>query len=401
MICTIHQSRSDLFKKFGNVLLLARGGSTVYSGRADKMLPYFASLGHECPFNTNPADFALDLITVDLQHEDSEKETRIKVNNLITKFSHADALADTTEESKNRIVSLPAELGQMKREKASLFVAFPILLRRSLINIRRQPQLMLARIMQVFGFGMILAIYYAPLKNDYPAVQNRMGYIQQLYGLYFVGMLNNLAIYPNEKDVFYKEHDDGAYSTSAFFLAYTTNEVPFEIITCMLFSLLGDLAVGLPRTARFFFIMSANVLFITNSGESIGIIFNTLFQNSGLSVSIMSTVLSFGVIMSGILSSNMPAVLKGINYISPMKYSAQSLATASLEGVRFTCQDWQRLPDGRCPVETGDDVLRLYALQGNVVWKNMVAMAGVTIAYRLVAYFVLAGARSKWRIGKT
>ena len=82
LIMTIHQARSDLFQHFSSVLLLARGGYPVYTGEAEKMLPYFASLGYECPQATNPADFVLDLITIDLQQEDREAITRERVQHL-------------------------------------------------------------------------------------------------------------------------------------------------------------------------------------------------------------------------------------------------------------------------------------------------------------------------------
>ncbi|KAL9025280.1 MAG: hypothetical protein Q9196_005865, partial [Gyalolechia fulgens] len=63
LILTIHQARSDLYNHFGNILLLARGGSPAFAGKRSDMLPHFASLGFHCPTATNPADFALDLIT--------------------------------------------------------------------------------------------------------------------------------------------------------------------------------------------------------------------------------------------------------------------------------------------------------------------------------------------------
>ncbi|KAL8901093.1 MAG: hypothetical protein Q9207_005380, partial [Kuettlingeria erythrocarpa] len=78
LILTIHQARSDLFTHFGNILLLARGGSPVFAGKGSSMLPHFASLGFHCPTATNPADFALDLITVNLQHASAEVSTREK-----------------------------------------------------------------------------------------------------------------------------------------------------------------------------------------------------------------------------------------------------------------------------------------------------------------------------------
>lgn len=179
VISTIHQSRSDLFQEFGNVLLLARGGYVVYSGKGDQMLPYFASLNHVCPTTTNPADFALDLVTVDLQQADREAASRAKVQTLIDRFSHAEALA-LEEGAEEKKISLPAELGQMKRSKAPFRVAYPILIQRGLINFKRQPLLVVARLMQVVGLGIILALFFAPLGNDYYSVQNRLGFVQEI-----------------------------------------------------------------------------------------------------------------------------------------------------------------------------------------------------------------------------
>jgi ABC-type multidrug transport system ATPase subunit len=395
VICTIHQSRSELFDKFGNVLLLARGGHAMYSGPASEMLPYFSSLGHECPSKTNPTDFALDLVTVDLQHADREKESRSKIQDLISAFSHSDALALRANDQQ-RTVSLPAELGAMKRQMSPFWRAYPVLLRRSLLNIKRQPPIIAARIMQVMGLGIILGLFFAPLGHGYAAVQNRLGYIQQFTALLFVGMLQNLTIYPTERDVFYKEHEDRAYSPTSFFCAYTTHEVPFEILASLLFALIGDLAVGLPRTPQLFFAIVANVFFIVNCGESIGIVFNTFFSHTGFAVNITSTVIALAVAMSGIISTHMPLVLERINYISPLRYAIRNMVPYSLHGVVFTCTDRERLPSGQCPITTGDQAMELYGLGGVVAWKNLVGLAAATLVYRIVAYVVLVGKRGRF-----
>lgn len=147
LILTIHQSRSDLFQQFGNVLLLARGGSPVYTGNASGMLPHFSSLGFPCPTTTNPADFALDLITVDLQDSSREETTRTRVQNLVASWTGG----DFTSAQNPAIISTPAELGALVRKSSSFFSAYPILVHRASINFRRQPPLIVARIMQVTG----------------------------------------------------------------------------------------------------------------------------------------------------------------------------------------------------------------------------------------------------------
>lgn len=268
LVLTIHQSRSDLFKHFGTVLLLARGGSPVYAGNGAGMLPHFDSLGHPCPITTNPADFALDLITVDLQHSTKEEASREKVRSLIASWTSADfssALQNPTT------LATPAQLGALIRAPANFTTAFPLLVHRATINLRRQPPLLVARTMQVIGLAIILTLFFAPLKNDYYSVQNRLGFIQEFCAFYFVGVLQNVAVYPAEKEVFYREHDDGAYSIEAFFLQYTICEVPFEIVTCIVFAALVDLGGGLPRTASMFWVCFFNCFCIVSCGESLGI----------------------------------------------------------------------------------------------------------------------------------
>lgn len=183
LILTIHQSRSDVFPHFSNILLLARGGHPVYAGKGADMLPYFGSLGYECPKTTNPADFVLDLITVDLQHEEREAITRAKVQRLIANWNQMPLeLSRRTSQ-----IATPAELGSLKRKMHPFRVTFPLVLHRSTINLFRQPPLAMVRIMQVVGISIIMALFFAPLKNDYAAVQSRMGFIQEFAALYFVG----------------------------------------------------------------------------------------------------------------------------------------------------------------------------------------------------------------------
>ena len=251
------------------------------------MLDYFATFNHVCSSNTNPADFALDLVTVNLQNAQKEARTRLKVQTLIDYYS-----TTIISPSEYRTVSQPAELGQMKRSAAPFRVAYPILTHRSALNLIRQPNLVIARLMQVTGLGIVLALFFAPLKHDYYSIQTRLGFVNQILPLYFVGLLQNAALYPFERDVFYREHDDGAYSVEAFMAAYLTTEVPFEVFTSGLFSLLGVFACGLEKTPKMFFVMMFNAFCITSCGESIGIMFNTLFQHTGFAINVTSTILS-------------------------------------------------------------------------------------------------------------
>lgn len=392
VIMTVHQARSDIFPHFGNVLLLARGGSPVYAGRGVDMLDHFASLGYECPSATNPADFFLDQITVDLQHEVKEAITRAKVKRLIESWN---SVPSTQENDANATVSTPSELGQLRRQMNPWRVTLPLVLRRSAINLSRQPDVIAGRVMQVISMGLILSLFFAPMKHNYPAVQTRMGLIQEFAALYFVGMLQNISLYPYERDVFYREEDDGAYSVEVFLSTYSLLEIPFEICTSVVFGFLAAYAINMKRTIEMALINAFNVLCIVSCGESVGILFNTFFGHVGFSVQLTSIMLSISTVLGGIMSLNVPSFLQALNHLSPIKYAIANLAPYAMEGQYFTCSDAERLANGQCPISTGKDVLDLYNLDKSAN-LNLMGVAVCTVVYRIVAYAVLKLKRTHW-----
>jgi ATP-binding cassette subfamily G (WHITE) protein 2 (PDR) len=67
ILCTVHQPSSLLFQRFDRLLLLAKGGRTVYFGdigrNSEVLLDYFARNGApKCPAGTNPAEYMLEAI---------------------------------------------------------------------------------------------------------------------------------------------------------------------------------------------------------------------------------------------------------------------------------------------------------------------------------------------------
>ncbi|PQK13551.1 hypothetical protein BB8028_0004g04820 [Beauveria bassiana] len=458
LILTIHQARSDLFRHFGNVLLLSRGGHPVYAGAGRDMLGYFDRHGYDCPKNTNPADFALDMITVDLQKEDVEAESRERVKKLIDSWkvhvdpaanvqeprlaaiheeadeangkqsiqdmriqniasedgecsekrqpssskvndalAHKGAFAAAPRRSFNRVsLSTPAELGALVRRRTSLVKALPLLLRRAVINTRRQPELILARTMQVAGLACVFTLFFAPFKHDYFSVQNRMGYVQQVGAFYFVGMLQNVAVYPAERDVFYREDDDGVYGVEAFLLSYTILELPFELLSCLVYGLLSTFAVRNPETASLFWAAFFGCFGVVSCGESLGIMFNTLFAHTGFAVNIMGVFLSVANGMAGVLSINMPKAFDAVNYLSPIRYATRAMAPYAMRGVEFHCTPAQALPDGSCPITSGKQVLELYNfdVDPNV---NAYCLLACVVVYRLIAWALLRVTRARWK----
>ncbi|EPS60818.1 hypothetical protein M569_13983, partial [Genlisea aurea] len=62
-ICmVVHQPSYTLFKMFDDLILLAKGGLTVYHGPVKKVEEYFAGLGITVPERVNPPDYFIDIL---------------------------------------------------------------------------------------------------------------------------------------------------------------------------------------------------------------------------------------------------------------------------------------------------------------------------------------------------
>lgn len=97
----------------------------------------------------------------------------------------------------------------------------------------------------------------------------------------------------------------------------------------------------------------------------------------------------------GIMSLNIPSFLQAFNYLSPVKYVVGNIAPYTLQNQHFTCESWQRLANGDCPVTSGEQVLKMYNLDKNPRIQLM-ALGICAIVYRVLAYVLLKVVRERW-----
>jgi hypothetical protein len=343
------------------------------------MITYLAGTGYECPIQTNPADFALDLITISDKTPAGVEEGRGRMHKLIQLWKDHE-VRQSSHGSPSEMDNRPLDPRTKSQTiSASVFQ----LLQRAAINTFRQPQLVLARIMQSSGVTIIFTLFFAPLGHDYSSIQTRFGLFQQLGGFYIIGMLTNVAVYPFERDVAYGEILDGIYSVDAFLASYTLLELPFEIINSLFLALLLVFAVGLPRTAASYFVAALVGFSGLSCGESLGIIFNALSSHTGFAMNLMAVLLAVANAMAGILSLNMPALFKSFNYLSPVRYQVRGVAHYSLVDQTFECD-----LDHGCPILTGNEALELYRFNGDPMY-SILGMLLCVVVYRFLAWLVL------------
>ncbi|KAJ3314352.1 hypothetical protein HDU76_002431 [Blyttiomyces sp. JEL0837] len=419
VICSIHQPRSDIVPIIDQILLLARGGRVVYQGPTMHMLPYFATLGHPCPPLTNPADFALDISSVDLRGHDVEGVSRARVERLVKAWAEDSEVLMKSELGKaisqgdiDGEKAVVDSIEVVKSDNDGAGVGFSsgsgaphiyassgeisIATYTKAVKRLPQPGLMASRIMQVVAYAVILAMYFSRLGHDQASVTSRIGLFQQVGALIFIGMLNNLSVFPQELALFRYERQDGSYSVDSFFWTYTVNEMPFEIIGSLIFGVLAYFAIGVQVNL---FVMAFVSFAYVSAGESIGLSFCSFISQPGFSVQIMSALISIMSIMQGFLSINMPVFLSAVNYASMARWSARATAALEFDSLAFSCPTITTangtIDAPTCMYHTGDDVLSLFGFPSGyyAFYTSILGTFVCLVVYRAAAYAVM-----KWRL---
>ncbi|KAJ7785733.1 P-loop containing nucleoside triphosphate hydrolase protein [Mycena metata] len=394
VIVSIHQPRSDIFHSLDNMLILAKGGRAVFSGKREQAVRIMESQGYPLPsLWFNPADHLLDLVTVD-QRPGKTAESRARVDGLI-------AFWNTYREKVNKVE------GHQKSEEPSppiaresrftpMYIAFPVVWDRMFRNLWRQKEAFWGRLTQAPFTGLLLLMFYERLRFGPTGGQDRIGLnLQSTSALPFVGLISGIAVFPQDRQLFMHEYrSSAAYSCTTLILAYSLMEIPFQFVAALLYAVFMNVAVGMQTNARIFFEYAVTIWALQSLGESIAVTFAAFFDAMGIAVSLVSTMLSMVTQFSGILSLSVPYWLQIIAWGTPLKPTQRLQFINECQGLQFHCTEAE-VASGVCTAKNGEQLLQLYSFND----RNTAKLAGIAVAVAIV-WRIIAWAALKARMSR-
>ncbi|WVR04136.1 hypothetical protein IAU60_001135 [Kwoniella sp. DSM 27419] len=389
VIATIHQPRSDIWKLADNVTLLAKGGTVAFTGKRSEAVDYFDSIGHPMPSEFfNPADHLLDLVSVDprvKQHEISEQ----RVRGLTTNWGNKEDTARGTESEKGKSPSAVIGRGG---GTTSMRVALPVVLERHWKNLWRRKDVFFNRLVQTPLLGAMFILFFQRLTHGPSGAQDRIGItIESTSAIAFVGLLNAMAIFPADRNLYFHEAKSSArYSPATFIITYTMVEMGFELLGAFGYAAIMNIGVGMQTSARIYFEFAITIWSMVNMGESFAIIFGSWIQTEGLTVTSVSTLLSMIGQVSGVISLSVPTWLGAIAWGTCVKAATRVQIINEAVGLKFTCTDAE-IQSGACVAQNGEQLLALFGWRDLNTAKFMGLMIGICVAWRILAWLSIAG----------
>ncbi|KAJ1720719.1 hypothetical protein LPJ53_004679 [Coemansia erecta] len=415
-LMTIHQPSAEMMKKFDKLILLSQG-KLIYMGPMSQAIPYFESIGYPST-NPNPANFFIDLTTIDFSSDKAMQESEQHVQALaesFTKFRESGGLLPkppfgassgsiiTAGLSSNAVASNYSKSevnNDITQNEVDLVLLEPppmnnwmhelwTLLKRDTILVKRNRSFTLGLIAQCLVTIIFLGFVFFQLKHDQASVQNRVG---------FLFMFTNFCTFPvifpiitmimTGRSILMRERSAGVYRMSSYFLAKSLSFFPIGFVP-FTFTYIGVYFLShLQYDAAKFFIGFANMyaLIFTSIGFSFAL---AMFTHDMEVVFIIAPITISNLILFAGNLSNFGAVtpvLRWIKYICMYYYSYSAFMQNEFGGLKFTCD-----ADNAMCYRTGEEVVSSYNLDelpiGLCIVINLCLGIGLyTLAYMLTRW---------------
>lgn len=242
VVCTIHQPRTSIFELLDDLLLLTPLGKPAYYGPRAEALDYFSKLGFECPPFTNPAEFLIDLVSLDYDNTASRISSEERIQTLVEKFESnirpPSPEADVTSIAATDIVK---DVPSIKWRPFSFSPAraidravrrFGLLLQRAMRQVMRDDAVNISRVSVFVILAFLIGkVFGSPAEGGFSqkSVSKRVNVIANAaINVAMLSMIKTLQIVKREKVVVDRERAQGLYSASEYLLSKVVAELPFD-----------------------------------------------------------------------------------------------------------------------------------------------------------------------------
>lgn len=397
VLAVIHQPRSSIFAMFDRILLLSEG-RTMYFGTTPQALVYFSSMGYVCPEHFNPADFYLDILSINFKSAALEAESRGRVayfERQFASFQQSQQPQQHAVEQAKQMSDLIAPVPYAKTCWESWLPDFGKLFWRANANIYRNYGALVIRGATSMLFAVLLALIYRNLETNQTGIQNRAGLLYfVLINQGFSPLINTLNAFPEEKRLVTREILGGSYRFSSYYAARVLAELPMQLAVAVVYCTIVYWSTGLKPTASAYLIFTAIVSLGTLNACSLGFLISSMSPSAMIANAIGPPVFIILLLYGGfyINASSLPVGSVWVRNLSLVYWGFQALIINEFQGQTFTCED----AVGGCQ-RSGEDVIKHFSFAGGSISRSAYVLLGLTAGYFVLGYFGLLLGRQRYR----
>lgn len=341
VLVTIHQPSAQLFAQFDTLLLLAKGGKTVYFGdigeQAATVKGYFGRYGAACPADVNPAEHMIDVVSGHLSQGKDWSQV------WLSSPEHEEVAAELDRIIEDAASKPPGTLDDGREFAVPMWEQIKLVTHRMNVSLYRNTDY----VNNKFSLHIFSALFNG---FSFWMIGDSVGDLQlslfTIFNFIFVapGVLAQLQpLFIHRRDIFEtREKKSKMYSWVAFVTGLIVSEIPYLIICGVLYFVCWYYTVGLPsassRAGATFFVMLAYEFLYTGIGQFVAAYAPNEVFASLVNPLLLGTLISFcGVLVP---YQQIQAFWRyWMYYLNPFNYLMGSLLVFGLWGQDVKCSD--------------------------------------------------------------
>lgn len=341
ILCTIHQPSAELFQVFDRLLLLRKGGQTVYFGdigpNSTKLIGYFERNGAaKCGSDENPAEYILTVIGAGATAT-SEFDWHEKWVNSQEAHDLQQELDRLHTEGRNR-----GAVGATYKSEFATPWMYQVreLFRRDCLAHWRDPTYLLAKIALNIVAGLFIGFTFFKSKDTLQGSQNKLFAIF-MGTIVSVPLANQLQVpFIDMRNVYeIRERPSRMYAWTALVTSQILAEVPWNIVGSSLFFLCWYWTVGFPTSrGGYTYLLYAvvNPVYYTTIGQAVA----AMSPNTEIAALLFSFLFSFVVTFNGVLQPFRElGWWRWMYRLSPYTYLIEGLLGQAIGRQTISCSD--------------------------------------------------------------
>lgn len=339
VLCTIHQPSAELFQAFDKLLLLRKGGETVYFGdlghKAATLIDYFERNGSRtCQADENPAEFMLEIIGAGAAA--SSERNWHEVWHASQQAVQLQQELDTIHQEGRTRPPVQATYGS--EVSTSWFYQVVQLLKRDTDAHWRDPTYLLAKLVLNAIAGLFIGFTFFHSKDSQQGTQNKLFAIF-MATILSVPLTNQLQVpYLAMRSIYeIRERPSRTYTWTALLTSQILAELPWNMLGFTIFFLCWYWTVGFESSrAGYTYLLLAIVfpMYFTTAGQAVASMAPTA-EVGGL---IFAFLFSFVVLCNGVLQPyHALGWWQWMNRVSPHTYIIESLFGQAVGRQPITC----------------------------------------------------------------
>ena len=336
---TIHQPSIAIFNSFDSLLLLKRGGETIFFGKLGKesknLIQYLEQYERTPKIQPgeNPATWMLTTIGAGSASTDSKPfdyAGHYQVSKLHKKCLKR--IKDVTKAPKEQErVSFPSKFATSTSTQIQEVMA------RAKLIYWRSPSYNGVRLAVAAILALLIGSVYVSNRTpeDESDMNSRATTIFMAYLFIAVNSLNTvLAVFEAERNMFYRHKGSLMYDKKAILLAFTLSEAPFIILSCFIYVTVFYFMIGFEVDAAKFF-MFWFFMFLTMANFTfLGQMFMSLTKDAVTAQGFGGLIVSLSSLFTGVLirPDNIPAFWTFMYWLMPGHYIYEGLLMSQYDG---------------------------------------------------------------------